>query len=310
MYDVAIQASEDLDACMPRPATYSSTEAFPQWSALRALFYNLPAGEVALPANPDLWISVFFSTRSVRFERHLRGEVSVVQLGLDTVSFSPAGESVYCKWDGFVEVLQMRLSHTFVCDLATKHDLHSSKLLNLANMGLRDPIVAQIAHEIARLISGNTKRVSIAYLDSLATFLVLHLAEAYGNNGIDSLGSYRSPKLKTPDLGHVAVFIQENLHKNLQLSKLAQIAKLSNFYFIKQFRATFGTSPHQYILSCRIALAKQLLTDTFLSMSHISERCGFSSQSHFTSVFRQSVGIPPSLFRHNNCQSIVKQNMH
>jgi AraC family transcriptional regulator len=295
-----------LDAHMPMPAICSSVDVFPTWKAMRVYLYRLPAGQVTLPAISDVRLSVQFSARSVSAERHLGSSISLVQLNLDSLTFCPAGHPVYWKWDGFMELLQMQISKTFLLELATQHGLDSEKLLALDKINLHDPMITQIAHELSNLILMKEKKANPVYLDSLTSFLILHIAQKHCLDTETELLTEFQPKPRAFDFSRVINYIRDNLEKDLRLEQLARIAKLSNFYFIKQFRATFGTSPHQYILGCRIALAKQLLTETFLSMSHISQRCGFSSQSHFTSVFRQATGIPPRLFRFNNRQNKLK----
>ena len=254
-------------------------------------------------------ISVQFSARSLRVERHLAGDIAIAQLGLDALNFTPAGRPVYWQWDGFVELLQIQLSRTFLLELASQYGLDTEKLLALDRLNVRDPMVAQIAHELANFMLRVEKQVSTAYLDSLAKFLILHLAQGYCRNSENVLMPEDPATLRISDFSRVIKFMHENLDKDLRLDQLARIAKLSNFYFIKQFRAAFGTSPHQYILGCRIDLAKRLLTESFFSIGYISQRCGFSSQSHFTSAFRQNTGIPPRLFRHNNRPSKAKRNL-
>lgn len=51
-------------------------------------------------------------------------------------------------------------------------------------------------------------------------------------------------------------------------------------------------SPHQYLLSERIDRAKQLLTNTQLSISDISYQLGFASKSHFTQHFGDLLQSP------------------
>jgi AraC family transcriptional regulator len=63
------------------------------------------------------------------------------------------------------------------------------------------------------------------------------------------------------------------------------------------FKASTGSSPHQYILQCRLERAKQLLRDPSLSLSQVGLRCGFADQSHMTNVFRRFVGVTPSKYR-------------
>ena len=60
-----------------------------------------------------------------------------------------------------------------------------------------------------------------------------------------------------------------------------------------------GISPHQYILKCKIERAKELLKNPLLSIADISYSLSFSSQSHFTTVFRRFTGITPNTYRQN-----------
>ena len=92
-------------------------------------------------------------------------------------------------------------------------------------------------------------------------------------------------------------YIHSHLDQDLSLSKLASIAKISLYHFARQFKQTVGAPPHQYVIQCRIERAKQLLTNKDLSITEITQKVGFQSQSHFTSLFRHSVGLTPSAYR-------------
>ena len=104
------------------------------------------------------------------------------------------------------------------------------------------------------------------------------------------------------DLSRVVEYIHQNLGRDLRIEQIARMVNLSNFYFIRQFKAALGKTPHQYILDCRIQLAKDLLCNSFLPINDISQRCGFSTQSHFTSSFRQSTGTSPRAYRHQQAK--------
>ena len=61
-----------------------------------------------------------------------------------------------------------------------------------------------------------------------------------------------------------------------------------------------GITPAQYLLEERIRHAKQKLLLPNLSISTIAYTCGFSSQSHFTQQFRETVGLTPAKYRRQN----------
>jgi AraC family transcriptional regulator len=73
--------------------------------------------------------------------------------------------------------------------------------------------------------------------------------------------------------------------------------RLSPHHFSRVFKRVTGLSPHQYVLSQRIQLARQLLTETKLSIAEVAHDVGFYDQSHFTYHFKRLVGVTPNAIR-------------
>ena len=92
-------------------------------------------------------------------------------------------------------------------------------------------------------------------------------------------------------------YIREHLAEDLSLARLAQMSSMDPTYFHKLFTRMFGITPAQRTLGCRIAEARVALTDRRLSLSEIAQRCGFSSQSYFSTCFKQAVGKSPLAYR-------------
>jgi AraC family transcriptional regulator len=67
--------------------------------------------------------------------------------------------------------------------------------------------------------------------------------------------------------------------------------------FARRFRATTGHPPYRYVLRRRVERAAALLRATDTSISEVALATGFSSQSHFTSAFKQPIGTTPSAYR-------------
>ena len=72
---------------------------------------------------------------------------------------------------------------------------------------------------------------------------------------------------------------------------------LSDADFARLFKGATGQTPHQYVLRCRMARAKHLLTETTLPLHEIGARVGYADQSHFTALFRQYVATTPKAHR-------------
>src|SRR5580658_6368388 len=100
-------------------------------------------------------------------------------------------------------------------------------------------------------------------------------------------------------LRRVVEFMHANMDKQIGLKDLADCAGLSLSHFSSQFRASTNQSPHQYMLRLRVERSKELLRDSRRSVLDVGLDVGFRNQQHFATVFRNSVGVPPSVYRTN-----------
>jgi AraC family transcriptional regulator len=98
-------------------------------------------------------------------------------------------------------------------------------------------------------------------------------------------------------LMRVVTYIETNIGGRITLANLAATAGLSRMYFAKQFRATTGMRPHDFVLRRRIARAQQMLAATSATLVDIALSVGFQTQAHFTTVFKKIAGNTPCQFR-------------
>ncbi len=95
----------------------------------------------------------------------------------------------------------------------------------------------------------------------------------------------------------VEIYIAENIARTVTLEQLADCAKLSASYFGRAFKATFGETPHAYVLRKRVELACRLMQETSSPLAEIALDCGMSDQSHLTRIFRRFTGMSPNAWR-------------
>ena len=91
--------------------------------------------------------------------------------------------------------------------------------------------------------------------------------------------------------------LEANCRDQYTLENLAKECHTSVSTLSHQFKKITGFSIFEYLFSCRIATAKNLLTKTELNISEIVEQSGFSDSSNFSRSFKNSVGMTPSKFR-------------
>ncbi len=83
----------------------------------------------------------------------------------------------------------------------------------------------------------------------------------------------------------------------VDLERLAAVAGLSKFHFLRLFRSTYGMTPGDYVSQRRIERAQDLLRATNLTVTEVCHAVGFSSLGSFSSRFRSVVGESPSQFQ-------------
>lgn len=94
-------------------------------------------------------------------------------------------------------------------------------------------------------------------------------------------------------------FINENIADTLDIDRVCRAVNTSKYHFCRQFKYHTGQTVMEYILNTRIVLAKGELETTNASVSQISEKCGFSSASYFSRVFKETTGCTPLQYRRN-----------
>jgi len=107
-------------------------------------------------------------------------------------------------------------------------------------------------------------------------------------------------------LSRARKFIDESYQLPLDLSEISKQACLSRYHFLRLFRDTFETTPHQYLIQKRIEKAKELLRRRSLSVTDVCFEVGFESLGSFSSLFRKCVGDPPSGYRQRERESLKK----
>jgi AraC-like DNA-binding protein len=90
--------------------------------------------------------------------------------------------------------------------------------------------------------------------------------------------------------------MHEDPTRTWTVAELAKEAALSRSSFFERFSRAVGVAPMAYLLTWRMALAKDLLRRNEGRIAEIAQRVGYSSASTFSVAFTRHVGRPPTQY--------------
>jgi AraC-like DNA-binding protein len=108
-------------------------------------------------------------------------------------------------------------------------------------------------------------------------------------------------KLNTPEkIESVKKYLEDNFMKKLSINQVAKHFFISSGHLAHIFKKEMNVSFGNYLTFLRITKAREMLTDTSLSVSEISFLCGFGSISQFNRAFRKHLNCSPGEYRTEN----------
>jgi AraC-like DNA-binding protein len=158
---------------------------------------------------------------------------------------------------------------------------------------------------IVQLVGEESREVRPARDVILARLLEVLLIEALRSTA----GTAASPGLLrglTDERLAVAIRrMHENPTRPWTVAQLAKEAALSRSAFFERFSRAVGVAPMEYLLSWRMALAKNLLRRKEGGVAEVAKRVGYSSASTFSVAFTRHVGLPPTSYAREQMESII-----
>jgi AraC-like DNA-binding protein len=94
-------------------------------------------------------------------------------------------------------------------------------------------------------------------------------------------------------------YIEHNLSEPLDVKTLSTVACMSRSKFFSYFKSHLKMTPHQWLLTRRLAKAKMLLK-TGKSITQVGFDLGFNHTSQFSRTFKNAFGVSPKAYQKIN----------
>ena len=113
----------------------------------------------------------------------------------------------------------------------------------------------------------------------------------------EDVGCARSRKLSM--ILPALIYISDHYSEDFSLTDLADVVGVTPQHLCRLFRDALNMRPTDYLLGRRLDEAKRLIRNSDMSLSEISQKCGFNDPSYFSTVFKKHEGCSPAVYRKN-----------
>ncbi|WP_454286023.1 helix-turn-helix domain-containing protein [Rhizobium arsenicireducens] len=173
-----------------------------------------------------------------------------------------------------------------------------ASLERLTGHVVHDPIFAAVSTALWKeSIKAGEDGIGRAYGDHGVALILARLAQEAERAPSPDVARGAKEQLSPGSLKRAIEYMRSTVADDPSLEEIATAAGLSQFHFLRAFKASTGRTPFQWLQDFRIELASGLLAATDMPLAQVALDVGFKNQSHFTTVFRRSTGTTPAQWR-------------
>ena len=151
------------------------------------------------------------------------------------------------------------------------------------------------ASELATKISSSESPGKDAVLNKMAESLFIQILADYVKS-LDDSSSFLAA-IQDRKIGRALKSIHNDIAHDWSIAELADIASMSKSVFSLKFHSMVGEPPIIYLAKWRMLKAREMLKETTLPISLISEKVGYQSEFSFSKAFKKLTGQTPGALR-------------
>lgn len=167
------------------------------------------------------------------------------------------------------------------------------EMINQASKGIN--IFGNTRNIIAEKLFALSSKIGFEKVDGLLQ--IMHLISVSTEKSFILNEEHSSTSGLSGRMNDVIEFIKCNLHEQISLKQVADVACLTVPSFCRFFKKRTKMTFFQYLTNVRMAHACKLLIEVDKPVSYIANMCGYISDSHFCKVFKDHIGQSPYQFK-------------
>ena len=164
----------------------------------------------------------------------------------------------------------------------------------MSKLEIGDTLLYKVLERLERLL--NHPRPPVAFFCSLVSELISLWPRAEGEYKESHTLFLRDDPIAESALA----WIEEHLVESPTIDEIASAIHLSPRQLMRRFRATYGTTPHRYIMRRQLQIGQKMLISQNDTITEIAEVLGFPSINTFSRWFKKMSGVSPSAYREDS----------
>lgn len=187
--------------------------------------------------------------------------------------------------------------------LPFRHDEHRGWIHNIG------PMTKQRVQELMKTLKGQLDVQNVFWPCRARSYLMefiflvyeLYVTEYGMSESGEKKHPFAEPEFPIPasseEMYQILVYLLNHYHQKITLADLTRMFHTNRSTLNQKFRTATGLSVIDYLIRLRVRMACQLLKDTELAVSEISDRIGYIDLTHFGRIFRKYTQLSPSAYR-------------
>jgi transcriptional regulator GlxA family with amidase domain len=98
-------------------------------------------------------------------------------------------------------------------------------------------------------------------------------------------------------IAEIQRYLEKNLTRRTSVVRMAEMAQMVERTFLRRFKKATGDTPLEYMQRLRIEAAKRLFENGETRIDLITKAVGYEDTSSFRRLFKQIVGVSPTVYR-------------
>lgn len=211
-----------------------------------------------------------------------------------SVAYLPARSELTCTTEQIYDETLLSLDDRLLIETANSYIERSdvdARFVEVTTSEVRD-----IVHVLHRMVASGEYQNWPLMTDSLQMALCAAVVRRFAPRDAaraDASGTGMSASRQR----RAVDFVEANIGNRFNLRDMAGAANLSTYHFSRAFKKATGKTPTRYVRDRRMREAQMLLKSSRMSLAEIALHCGWASQAHFTTTFKQWLGVTPGQFR-------------